>query len=147
MAALPTPLGRVVPFSPLPGKYGFVQIQGVNINVKEWSPNQATNPLPVTNFNSPKDGNLNVHEEDVAGTIKTTFSITGFQDSERVAYRPTAGDTGYGVLGYSAALSFSINFLVTSVSGPCTIDGVSALQFDIKAVGLALMAGRNGNAA
>ena len=64
----------------------------------------------------------------------------------RTGYRPQAGDTGTGVLGYSAALSYPINFVVSDVGGDCTIEGVSAFTFGIKAVGLCLLTGRNGGA-
>lgn len=146
MAAQPTSLGRTVPFTPLSGKYGYVTIGGVNLNVASWTPNQSTNALPVTNFNSPQDANLNPHAEDIAGVINTTFDITGIMDASATGYRPTAGDTGTGVLGYSSAIYYSINFLVVSVGGNVTIDGASAIQFSIKAVGLALLTGRNGGA-
>ncbi len=146
MAELPTSLGRTVPFVPLSGKYGYVNINGVLLNVASWTPNQATTLLPVTNFNSPQDANLNVHQEDIAGTIGTTFSIVGVRDGSATGYHPTAGDTGTGVLGYSAALFFPINFIIQSVGGPCTIDGASGVEYTIKAVGLGLMTGRNGGA-
>lgn len=142
----PTSLGRTVPFTPLGGKYGYVIINGVRLNVARWSPSQSTNPLPVTNFNSPQDANGNPHDETVAGVISTQFDITGFQDASITGYHPTAGDVGTGVLGYNAALYFPINFLVVSYGGECSIDGVSGLNFTIKAVGLALLNGRNGGA-
>lgn len=146
MAALPTSLGRTVPFTPVPGKYGYVTINGVNINVASWSPNQSTNALDVTNFNSPQDANQNVHSESVAGVINTDFTIEGFTDGSATGYRPTAGDTGTGVLGYSAALFFPINFLVTTVGGPQNVADTGRLTFGIKAVGLGLMTGRTGGA-
>ena len=140
------PVGRVVPFVPLSGKYGYVSIGGKNLNLAKWAPDQTADPLPVTNFNSPRDANYTVHSESVIGVANTTFTLHGVQDGSNNAYRPTVGDTGYGVMGYSAALFFSITFLVTKVGGECSIDGVSALEFSIKANGLCLMTGRNGGA-
>ena len=146
MAALPTSLGRTVPFTPVPGKYGYVTINGVNINVATWSPTQSTNALDVTNFNSPQDANGNPHSESVAGVINSEFAITGFCDASVTGYRPTAGDTGTGVLGYTSAIFFPISFLVTSVGGDQDINGVAGLTFSIKAVGLGLLTGRTGGA-
>ena len=146
MAAQPTSLGRTVPFTPLSGKYGYVTINGVNLNLASWTPAQQTTPLPVTNFNSPQDANLNPHAEDIAGIINTTFDLAGVMDASVTGYRPTAGDTGTGVLGYSAAIFYPINFLVVSVGGDIKIDGASAIQFQIKAVGLGLLTGRTGGA-
>ena len=146
MAAQPTSLGRTVPFTPLSGKYGYVTIGGVNLNLAQWTPQQATNLLSVTNFNSPQDANSNVHQEDIAGTIGTTFSVVGVMDASATGYRPTAGDTGTGVFGYSAAIFFPINFIVQSVGGPVNIDDKSGIEFTVKAVGLGLLTGRNGGA-
>ncbi len=151
-AALPTSMGRTVPFTPVPGKYGYVcftagSLSGVYLNVAQWSPQQSASPLPVTNFNSPKDNNDNIHQEDVSGTVGTTYNVVGVRDAYTgQGYHPTAGDTGYGVLGYNPSLFYPVYFIVTSVGGPCTVEGVSGLEFSIKAVGLALMNGRNGGA-
>lgn len=145
-AELPTSLGRTVAFTPVPGKYGYCTVNGVNLNVASWTPSQSGNPLPVTNFNSPKDGNANVHAEDVMGVINTQFDVVGVRDASSIGYHPTVGDTGTAVLGYSATLNYPISYIVTSVGGECSVDGVSGIQFTIKAVGLALMTGRNGGA-
>ena len=138
MAAQPTSLGRTVPFTPLSGKYGYVNILGVLLNLAQWTPNQSTNLAPVTNFNSPQDANLNVHQEDIATTIGTTFTCVGVMDASITGYRPTAGDTGTGVFGYSAAIFFPVNFVVQSAGGPVTIDGASGIEFTVKAVGLGI---------
>jgi hypothetical protein len=145
-AALPTSLGRTVTFTPVPGKYGYVQIGGVNLNVAQWSPSQQSSPLPVTNFNSPVDGNQNIHTETVQGAVTTTYSVTGVLDASTVGYRPTAGDTGYGVLGYNSNLYYPVYFWVTQVGGDCNVEGVAGINFTIQAVGLALLNGRNGGA-
>lgn len=139
-------VGRTVPFTPLGGKFGYANINGVNLNVAQWSPTQNNSTADCTNFNSPKDGNGNPHAEMVPTIVKTSFNVTGVRDGSVTGYQPTAGDAGTGVLGYSPALFFNVQFYVTSVGGECKIDGVSAVQFGIEAVGLAVMAGSNGGA-
>ncbi len=139
-------VGRTVPFTPLGGKYGYVIIDGVRLNLKSWSPTQSTSLAPVTNFNSPQDGNENVHQEDIPTTIGTTFDCQGVQDGSVTGYHPTAGDSGLGIMGYNANLFFNVSFYVSSVGGLCDIDGVSGFNFSIKAVGLAVMVGTTGGA-
>lgn len=149
-----TSLGRNAAFSPVAGSYGFVSIQangfyngnGVYINVAKWSPSRQINALSVTNFSSPVDGNNTVHEESIAGIMTTSFTITGVRDAGNIGYHPTPGDIGTAILGYDANHTFTINFLVLSDGGEQSVEGVAGFEFNIKALGLALMAGRTGAA-
>ena len=139
--------GRTIPFTPRPGKFGSINVVGLgNLNLAQWSPTQNTNMAPVTNFNSPQDNNGTPHAESVATIANTTFQCSGVLDDSASGYHPTVGDQGTATLGYSATSFFTVNFVVSSVGGPCTIDGVSALDFTITAIGLARISSANGGA-
>ncbi len=131
--------GRTVPYTPLSGKYGYVTINGVNINVFKWTPTGQVTPLDVSNFNSPQDGNLTPHSEWIAGKSDQQFQITGVVDASATGVYPTQGDVGTGVLGYDEDIFFDIEYLVISVGGGTDIAERSLIDFTIKANGLCVL--------
>jgi hypothetical protein len=149
-------LGRTVQFAPIAGSFGYVEIimykagteqvlgGPVQLNVMRWSPQQAVQDLPVNNFNTPVDDNNTPHEESIAGIMRSSFRVAGVRDAGNIGYHPTPGDQGFAYLGYDEFHYFQFYFFVLDIGGEQNIEGVAALEFSIKAVGLCLMAGSTG---
>lgn len=136
---------RAIPFQPYPGKYGYVEIDNVRINVCRWSPNSSVSINPTTTIYSDVDDNEIVHSDSTPGICNTSFTITGFQDGSTRGYHPTPGQYGSGKLGYGVTLFYNIDFFVVSVGGDCMIDGVSGLTFTIQAYGNAAITHTSGS--
>lgn len=128
--------GRTISFTPVAGAQGFITVNGVNLNLEAWTPSIQANPIDVTNFNSPTDGNGLVHEEFIFGTVTGTFDLKGPFDTGAIAYFPKAGDTGTGVFGYTGGYTYSITFGVVSVSSSTSVKGRAEFSINVKANGL-----------
>jgi hypothetical protein len=127
---------RTVPFTPVPGSQGYVYVDGVYLNLSEWSPAGQAEIIDTTNFNSPTDDNGHIHEENIVGTIGHEFTIRGPRDQGASSWNPMAGDEGQCYLGYAQGFEFGFYFTVKSIGGGSNVKGRAEFECTVKSNGL-----------
>jgi hypothetical protein len=93
-------------FIRLPGKYGYIIVNGVNVCFTEWNFTYEGEDKPLVTFCSPRDAQNNIIRELNISVVNGTINATGYFDGglnphASIAPNINVGTEGVVVLGLS----------------------------------------------